>query len=109
MSVPQTPQAATLIRISLGPTSGTGTSSTRTTPLSRYTPARMVFGTVQRVPADSVSDGVAVIARRPLHLFPRPKEESDVESLLHICQESPQDFVQLSRFSFQTRSSPTAF
>src|SRR5260221_1984160 len=44
MSVPQTPQAATLISTSPGPTSGTGTSSTRTTPLSRYTPARMVLG-----------------------------------------------------------------
>src|SRR5271156_2563051 len=39
------PQQATLINTSLIPTSGTGTSSTRTTPFSRYTPARMVFGT----------------------------------------------------------------
>src|SRR5271163_1442572 len=45
MSVPQIPHAATLIKTSLRPTSGTGTSSTRTMPFSRYTPARMVLGT----------------------------------------------------------------
>src|SRR6266566_738190 len=35
MSVPQTPQVATLMRTSPSPTSGTGTSSTRTIPFSR--------------------------------------------------------------------------
>src|SRR5271155_3169829 len=44
MSVPQMPQAATLIRTSPVATSGTGTSSTRTMPFSRKTPARMVLG-----------------------------------------------------------------
>src|SRR6266849_4124487 len=44
MSVPQIPQAATLIKTSPSPTSGTGTSSTRTIPFSRYTPARIVLG-----------------------------------------------------------------
>src|SRR5271154_7246016 len=70
MSVPQMPHAATLMRTSPSPTSGTGTSSTWTTPLSRKTPARIVFG---MGPTElSVSDAVPILlCGRDLFYFRR--------------------------------------
>src|SRR5579863_9915 len=44
-SVPQIPHAATRINTSPGPIAGTGTVSTTTLPLPRYTAARIVDGT----------------------------------------------------------------
>src|SRR5579862_7854250 len=49
MSVPQIPHAATRIRTSPAPISGTGTSSTNTLPCARYTAARIVVGTRSRI------------------------------------------------------------
>src|SRR5713226_7419420 len=45
MSVPHIPQAATRISTSPAPIAGTGTSSSTTRPLPRYTAARIVEGT----------------------------------------------------------------
>src|SRR5258708_36483033 len=102
MSVPQTPQAATLINTSPGPTSGTGTSSTRTTPLSRYTPARMVLGTGPRARTASRIVLVMLIAPRPLLPLQCPIAEIVVGLPGYICRENPQDFAPISHFSSQT-------
>src|SRR5215472_2640907 len=69
MSVPQTPHAATLISTSPSPTSGTGTSSTRTMAFSRKTPARMVLGMGPSERADSKVGLVRVIERQPPHAW----------------------------------------
>src|SRR5579863_4434026 len=52
-SVPQIPQAATRINTSPAPIAGTGTVSTTTLPLPRYTAARIVDGTGWAVREDS--------------------------------------------------------
>src|SRR5580704_2179621 len=73
MSVPQIPQAATLIRTSPVATSGTGTSSTRTTPFSRKTPARMVLGTGPKIPTLSATVPLALISPQSFLQESEPK------------------------------------
>src|SRR5262249_2554330 len=82
MSVPQTPQAATLISTSPSPTSGTGTSSTRTTPFSRNTPARMVLGM-----GPSARAGSNVVLARLIGL--QPPDAWPVLRTCHRRQRSP--------------------
>src|SRR5277367_2633461 len=85
MSVPQMPQAATLISTSLMPTSGTGTSSTRTIPFSRYTPARMILGIAVSLTEDRVDVELtaASLLSAPPHCagrLPPTRERSDPEN-----------------------------
>src|SRR5208337_1411652 len=101
MSVPQMPQAATLINTSPSPTSGTGTSSTRTTPFSRNTPARIVLGIGSNVLTCSTTVPAPLIAPVPLLPFPSPNAEIVVERLRYISQENPRGSGQLSHFASQ--------
>src|ERR1700721_2775865 len=85
MSVPQIPHAATLMRTSPSPTSGTGTSSTRTTPFSRKTPARMVFG---MGPIEvKVSDAVPMLLMSPRPLLFSEGRRASSFARLHKCSD----------------------
>src|SRR5271157_2094339 len=108
MSVPHTPHAATLISTSPSRTSGTGTSSTRTTPFPRNTPARIVFGIGPNVFTCSTTTPAPLISPSPL----LPFQGSIAESVLELPQDtyletqpgSPQPFHCVSRTSLGQES-----
>src|SRR6266849_8448515 len=106
MSVPHTPQAATLMSTSRSPTSGTGTSSTRTTPVSRNTPARIVFGIGPSVCKASTTVLAPLIVPPPLQngltwQFPPALERTSPENL----PERPRPGGSVSRIAKETEAS----
>src|SRR6476620_8759948 len=106
MSVPQMPHAATLIKTSLDPTSGTGTSSTRTTPLSRYTPARMVLGIGPSVRRESIIEAALLMraCRGPLSRNYLRRETTD-KFIKKFCEFARRAFTPLTK-SHQRQNLP---